>query len=443
MCRSWIARGLAEVFLTGSFDERALLRRADMLFGGRWLWIERFVRDLVRSYRNRTLPRHRELVGVILRSVEFSSACDRCEDWIYFEDEGWTSHAHEMNPVPAATGWPLPSLRTSTELERWLGLTPCELEWFADRRGWEGRLGHDTLRHYHYRPLTKRGGAIRMIEAPKARLKCIQRCILRELLEHVPLHEAVHGFRRGRNVVSFAEPHVGQHVVVRLDLEEFFPSIRAGRIRTLFRTLGYPEKVADDLGALCTNVTPYDAWPVPDDPRERLRMHAVRRRYADPHLPQGAPTSPYLANLCAFRMDFRLAAFARSLGARYTRYADDLAFSGTRSLRRALPWFLKTVVTIVEESGFTVHQRKTRVMTRATRQHLAGLVINEHPNVTREAYERLKATLTNCVRHGPASQNREGHPDYRSHLRGRVAFVRSIHSTRGAKLQALFDRIAW
>jgi len=95
------------------------------------------------------------------------------------------------------------------------------------------------------------------------------------------------------------------------------------------------------------------------------------------------------------------------------------------------------------EEGFGVNHRKTRIMRQGVRQHLAGIVANQHLNVIRTDYDRLKATLMNCVRRGPESQNRAGHPQFRSHLEGHVAFVEMINPARGVRLRALYERIQW
>ncbi len=130
-------------------------------------------------------------------------------------------------------------------------------------------------------------------------------------------------------------------------------------------------------------------------------------------------------------------------GARYTRYADDLAFSGGEELARALERVIVAVGAIALEEGFAVQHRKTRVMRRGVRQRVTGVVINAHPNVARDTYDTLKATLHNCVRHGPAAENRGAHPDFRAHLAGRVAHVVLLNPARGGRLQALFERIVW
>jgi len=211
----------------------------------------------------------------------------------------------------------------------------------------------------------------------------------------------------------------------------------------MFRTLGYPERVADLLGALCTTTTPDGVWQSVHEVLEPEEWQRLRVLYRRPHLPQGAPTSPALANLCALHMDVRLARFAGAADAVYTRYADDLAFSGEASFARSAKRFGLHVAAIVAQEGFGIHHHKTRLMRASVRQHLAGLTVNKGPNVSRLEFDRLKAVLTNCVRHGAASQNRKEHDDFRAHLEGKVAFVAMVRPKRAAKLRALLERIVW
>jgi hypothetical protein len=333
-----------------------------------------------------------------------------------------------MNPAAVAAAWNLPTIETPGDLADWLALSPSELDWFADLKALGYKQANPPLRHYHYRVLTKSDGNVRLIEAPKPRLKYIQQRILAGILDRVPPHAAAHGFVKGRSVQSFAAPHVGQRVVLRMDLRDFFPSIHGARVQTLFRTLGYPEAVADLLGGLCTNAAPRGVGPP---------------LYAAPHLTQGAPTSPALANMCCYRADCRLLGLAESAGAQYTRYADDVAFSGGDDCDRRVERFAAHAAAILMEEGFAVHHRKTRIMRPGVRQHLAGLVANQRLNVPRDDFDRLKAILTNCLRHGAASQNREDHPDFRAHLEGRVGYVESVNPTKGQRLRAILQRISW
>jgi RNA-directed DNA polymerase len=158
--------------------------------------------------------------------------------------------------------------------------------------------------------LAKTSRGIRLIEAPKPRLKELQRQILSQILDSIQPHSAVHGFRKGRSIKTFAAPHVGQHIVLRMDLQNFFPNISGARIQTFFRTVGYPESIADLLGGICTNATPRDVWREAGIDTDPAMLREARALYARPHLPQGAPTSPALANLCAYRADCRLTGLA-------------------------------------------------------------------------------------------------------------------------------------
>lgn len=315
--------------------------------------------------------------------------------------------------------------------------------WFADLKGLGYKTKRTQLRHYHYRVLTKKSGAIRLIEAPKPHLKELQRQILAGILDKIPAHPSAHGFIAGRSVKTFLLPHVAQRVVLKMDLQDFFPSITGVRIQTFFRVAGYPESVADLLGGICTNAVPREVWAVAASDVDRMQLQEARMVYTRPHLPQGAPTSPALANICAYRIDCRLTGLARSAGAEYTRYADDLAFSGGEVFERGVERFSTHVAAILLEEGFNVNHRKTRIMRQGVRQRLAGLVTNQRMNVVRTDFDSLKAQLTNCVRLGPESQNRTDHPRFRTHLDGRIGWVESVNPAKGQRLRAIFDRVAW
>jgi RNA-directed DNA polymerase len=341
----------------------------------------------------------------------------------------------------AAASWNVPPLTSPRQLADWLGVPLPQLDWLADVRGWTVRQANPKLRHYICQWQPRRRGRFRLVESPKPRLKAIQRKILREILDGIPPHPAAHGFHRGRSILTYAAAHVGKRIVLRFDLRDFFPSVRAARVHSLFRTAGYPDEVARLLTGLCVSRVAADVWERRPEPRESdVNLGELLRSR---HLPQGAPTSPALANLCAYHLDQRLHGLAEALHATYTRYADDLAFSGDALLERSARRFQVAVAVIAAESGFDLHFQKSRFMRPGVRQQLAGIVVNQRPNIRRALYDELKAILTNCLRHGPAGQNREAHPEFRSHLLGRIAYVRMIHPQRGAKLRAMFDQIKW
>ena len=237
---------------------------------------------------------------------------------------------------------------------------------------------------------------------------------------------------------SFVAPHVGRRVVLKMDLRDFFPSITAARVLAVFMTAGYPEDVARLLAGLCTNTVPREVMRAMEQasPARGPEAWRSRRLFDEPHLPQGAPTSPALANLCAYRLDVRLRGLAEAAGADYTRYADDLVFSGDDEFARSVRSFHIRVAAIALEEGFAVQHHKTRAMRQGVRQKAAGVVLNRHPNVPREDFDRLKATLHNCLKHGPAGQDRAGLPDFRAHLMGRIAHVAALNPARGERLKA-------
>lgn len=351
------------------------------------------------------------------------------------------SSSARMHPLPTMS--PQVRLETVRDLADWLRLDPEHLLWFADLRDRNSCGKHSLLNHYDTHIGAKPYGAVRLVEAPKQRLKKIQRQILSEILMPVPLHPAVHGFCKGRSILTFALPHAGREAVLRLDLQDFFPSISGPRVQALFRTLGYPEPVADLLGGLCTTTTPRHVWQNTGLETIAAEFQRARVLYARPHLPQGAPTSPVIANLCAFRLDCRISGLAKAADLAYTRYADDLAFSGGAQFVGMADRFTRHLAAIVSAEGFCLHHRKTRLMRSSVRQHLAGLTLNVRPNLPRRELDRLEAILTNCVRHGPGSQNRDQHPDFRRHLEGKVAFATMIHPARAARLRLLLNQISW
>jgi hypothetical protein len=431
---------LATAFLHGEADADLLTTRIRHVVPGK-RWVRSLVERYLEAFGNRR-PRHRQVAAFLREDRGLQRAFWRYGGQI--RPFASTVPFPQMRPVAAAAAWNLPEITMEGQLARWLELDINELAWLADLGGIATRPGASPkTRNYSYRILSKRSGAIRLIEAPKSRLKALQRKILAEILERLPPHPAAHGFVKGRSIKTFTSAHVGQQVVLKMDLKDFFPGLHAARIQSVFRILGYPERVADLLGGLCCTAAPRELWKqVPFD-ENRAQWRESRELHARTHLPQGAPTSPALANICCYRVDCRLSGLARSAGAQYSRYADDLAFSGGEAFARRVERFSPHVAAILMDEGFTVNFHKTRIMRHGVRQRLTGIVVNHHANVTRVEFDRLKAILTNCARHGPESQNRDGHPQFRQHLDGKVGFVEMVNRPRGEKLRRLFDNVRW
>jgi hypothetical protein len=434
-----IARDLADVLVQGPWRADDVVELGRRALGRRPRWL----RPLV----GRLMARFPDSRPTLARAAE-CLAGDEAFRRLWAREPFALGCRPRPSPVmaPASgppSGWPVPAITTTIELARRLELEPGELDWFADPKGIERMTPEGPLRHYHYRWRAKRNGSTRLIEAPRPRLKAIQRRLLDEILAPIPPHDAAHGFRPGRSVRTFVEGHAGRDVVLKMDLRDFFASIVGARVVALFRTAGYPEAVARLLAGLCTNRVPSSLWRRADAPEPGPDAWRTRQLYRGTHLPQGAPTSPALANLCAYRLDCRLAGLASSAGATYTRYSDDLAFSGDGPFARSADRFLAVAGSIAIEEGFAVQHRKTRVMRRGGRQSLAAAVLNDRPNIARDDLDALKAILHNCRKHGPAGQNRQGHADFHAHLAGRIAHVATFNPERARRLRAVFDQIAW
>ena len=436
--------GLADAFLAGSWDLDGLVERGGRALGRRYRWLRPLARRIVQSFPERPRLRVAQLAEFLWNDERFRKVWRKHSPALHFSQ--WPTPV--MAPAPGApASWHIPAIATPAELARFLKLEPNELDWFADCQARERSARVESLRHYRYRWVAKPSGSLRLIEAPKPRLKQLQRRLLDEILVHIPPHDAAHGFRSGRSVMSFVAPHVGQAIVLKMDLRDFFATITSARVTAIFLTAGYPEPVARWLTGLCTNTVPLAVWNEAGrhelDPVRSSAAWQARRLYRQPHLPQGAPTSPALANLAAHRLDARLVGIARAAQASYTRYADDLVFSGGEAFARSIGRFPIHAAAIALEEGFTVQHRKTRVMRQGVRQRAAGVVINQKMNISRSEYDQLKAILYNCVRHGPQDQNRAGVADFRAHLAGRVAHAGRLNVERGERLTRIFERIRW
>jgi retron-type reverse transcriptase len=235
----------------------------------------------------------------------------------------------------------------------------------------------DVPTGYQSFTIAKRNGHQRRIDAPNDALKQVQRGILKHVLSPIRSHPAVHGFEKGRSIATNAAVHCGQAVVIRLDIRDFFHNTSADRIREFFLRIGW-DKTASKL---LTRLTTYND-----------------------RLPQGAATSPRLANLVNYRMDLRLSALAESYEGRYTRYADDLTFSLAQDVHRRANLLVSAAKAIVSDCGYSLHQsRKLQIRRRHQRQEVTGLCVNERVRLPRESRRRLRAIRHRLATTGQAS----------------------------------------
>lgn len=222
----------------------------------------------------------------------------------------------------------------------------------------------------------KKKDEFRTIDAPVRMLKYIQRGLNFALQCVFTPHEAAMGFVPHRSVVTGAKVHTGQRLVYNIDLKDFFPSITSGRVyhRLMARPFSLNEELASMVSDLCC-YTDADGRHV---------------------LPQGAPTSPTITNIICERMDRKLTRLATSYGLKYTRYADDITFSGMANVFDEGSHFCQSLRHIIEEEEhFTINPDKTRLCHRGMRQEVTGLTVNRQENVSRHYIKQLRTLLHN------------------------------------------------
>jgi retron-type reverse transcriptase len=283
-----------------------------------------------------------------------------------------------------------------------------------------------------YFTVPKRSGGVRMLSAPHRRLATAQNWILETILEKLPIEAAAHGFVPKRSILTNASAHVGRQVVLNMDLEGFFPSITFPRIRSVFQRCGYSPAVATILALLCTEC-----------PRKQVQYAGQTYFVATgPRgLPQGACTSPALSNLVSRRLDERLQGLARKLNLSYTRYADDITFSGDAELKERVGYVMARIRHIAQDEGFVVNEKKSRILRRNNAQEVTGLIVNDHPSLPRSEKRRLRAILHRAKREGLAAQNREYRPNFSSWLEGKIAYVTMVQPEVGQRFRGELDSI--
>lgn len=432
-----LASGMARAFLAdGPWTAKELVRRGALALGEAPPFLRTLARLAVRTFER---PPHDDLERLTATLRDAPALARGIASRPGLRVRRWLS----ASPRGSTPRWDLPPLDTVSDAAALVGVSLEDLRWLADPKGLTRRPCDEKLRSYRYAFVEKPSGGFRVIEAPKPRLCALQRRLLDAIVARIPAHEAAHGFVAGRSPLTFAAPHAGKRLVVRFDLEDFFGSITGGRVVGIFRAAGYPIEVARLLQAVTTTRVPIDVWagaPRPRHAAEIAERHARGRKLARPHLPQGAPTSPALANLAAHRLDVRLAGLAARAGLAYTRYADDLAFSGEKIHADG---FTRTVADIARDEGFVLSSAKSRIMGASGRQHLAGLVVNDRPRVARDEVDALRALLHDARHNGVDAANRAGVPDLRAHVAGRIAWVAASDAKRGERLWGVFREVAW
>lgn len=228
----------------------------------------------------------------------------------------------------------LPPIFEPSHAASLMGLLPTEL----------GFLESGARSRYRHFRINKRLGGEREIKSPMPILLHAQRWILDNILYNVKISDVCYGGVREGSIFRNASIHVNQNAVLKLDLADFFGSIHTARGISLFKSLGYPYNVSKTLALLC-----FDSGS----------------------LPQGAATSPMIANIVSVPMDNRLSGLAKKYGLKYSRYFDDMTFSGTHINFR----LVRIIEKIVGESGFVLNSDKTKLIFGRSPKYVTGLSV--------------------------------------------------------------------
>lgn len=254
---------------------------------------------------------------------------------------------------------------------------------------------------YFYRDfeILKNNGKKRPISEPLPSLKEIQIWILKNILNKVPVSAYAKAYKAKTRLSENLKFHIKQPKVLTIDLENFFNSIPFEAIEKVFVTLGYSKMLSNLLAKLCTK---------------------------ENTLPQGAPTSPYLSNLVLKEVDAIISDFCKERKIRYTRYADDLSFSGDFDTDELLYKVTKTM----EDIHLKINESKTKLMTPDKRQTVTGIVVNEKPQVVFQKRNALRQELFYIMKYGIEEHKvykeiKQAH--YLEHLLGKINFVLQIN----------------
>lgn len=264
--------------------------------------------------------------------------------------------------------------------------------------------------------IPKKSGDKRELIVPTVNIKYIQRWILDNILEKIKISEFATGFRKGYSIVNNAEIHLNSDCIINMDIKDFFPSITQERVFRIFKYYGYTKEVSFILSKFCT----YKGI-----------------------LPQGAPTSPYISNICSMKVDKRISKLCDKFEAKYSRYADDITISGNDGIKKCI----EIIDLILKEEGFVVNNKKTRVLTKNKRQEITGLNINSGKVTISKKYKReIYKEIYFSIKYGV-----EEHLNfinckksfYKEHLYGKVYFVNMVEPEVAKKMFLQLEKIKW
>lgn len=337
----------------------------------------------------------------------------------------------------------LPAILTLCHLAQRTKVPYEHLRGIVGRR--EGPPNYRTFR------IRKRSGGFRRISVPEPKLKLVQSWLAQHVLSKVPTHTASHAFAPGCSIVACAERHSGARWLIKMDIADFFGSVTEIQVFRVFRSLGYNALVAFELARLCTDAPFVSAkyqlksWRA-DRPRMAIPLYAQKKLG---RLPQGAASSPMLANLVMRDLDRALSELAQRNGLVYTRYSDDITFSTTGHFSKARAMeVVHSAAAQLKRNGLFPNRAKTTLVHPGARRIVLGLLVNEgHPRLSRAFRDRLRQHFFylekfGIQRHMETRKFDSAGGMYR-HLRGLIDYANMVDQPYASALLARLNALPW
>lgn len=331
---------------------------------------------------------------------------------------------------------PIPYIIDDYSLAMHLGVRCKTLWWLIFTR----------VKQYNSFTIPKANNKMRLLYAPHKELKFVQRRINQVILQKLPVLDCVSAYVTGKTCAHAAQVHTNKSVRIAIDLKDFFPSHTGKIVTAYFKSLGYPEQVADLLSQLCTYPKPYTDY-------KNNAQKSIKNI-----VPQGSPASPTLCNLIAQeKLDKVILAHLTPLGWDYTRYSDDLSFSFQEKVTKQEVQNIITLIKnlIKQETPYKINYEKIKVQYNNRRQHMLGIVVNEKVNIANDVYIHYRSLLHNCYTEGlevnrirylhdkrtNANVDLDTNADFIRHIQGKVSYFKSINPAKQQRLKTLLDKV--
>lgn len=296
--------------------------------------------------------------------------------------------------------------------------------------------------YYKRFKVKKRRGGYRVIQTPSNELKYLQKWILKNILEKIPSHQCCKGFDKLSSIKKNAESHLNAECILKIDLLRFFDSINEKRVYGIFKSLGYQKNLSVSLAKICTikqNDTFYKSFKKNED---NLLKYLLFKD--EGILPQGAPTSPKLANLILRNLDLRLYKLCSKKNVKYSRYADDLTFSGKKE---DLVHLKKIIYKIIYSENLFVNLGKTKFLVRGNSYFVTGLSVhNNEVKVIKRKKKEIEHHLYHCIKNGVMghlNRSKIKNRNFKDWLYGNICFIFSIEQDLGQEYFNQFNKIDW